>query len=51
MKIFNSLDKRQLGDVQELIDLIKSYLILWGYKPEYRQLEHIKEMLAIIVKK
>jgi hypothetical protein len=50
MKVFESLNKRQKGDVDELIDLVKSYLILWGYKPTFKQLEHIKEMISIIIK-
>ena len=50
MKTFKLLDKRCQGDVQELIDLIKAYLLLWGYSPNQLQLNHMQEMLSLIVK-
>ena len=50
MKVFKSLNKQQTGDVEELIELINSYLILWGHKRNYKQLDHLKEMISIIIK-
>lgn len=50
MKTFESLNKKQKDDINDLIDILEAYLTLWGYQYTNPQMQHIKEMLSIIIK-
>jgi len=50
MKTFLSLDRRRQEDVHDIMDIVISYLNLWGYRPTDTQLTHVREMLSMIVK-
>lgn len=50
MKTYKSLNRKQSDDVMQLVELLDTYLNLWGYSPTTQQLNHLKEMISIVIK-